>query len=108
MKALPDYRTDGPVKTYLMDGLHFRRSIQNVRVRDIEVEMPVRFILLPSPVAPLTSLLNPPAAPTFQNKPKESRLHQRPKSLVGRHRPCLRQQQNRSYAYATRNENYGR
>ena len=31
--------TDKPVKTYLIDALHFQRAIQNVRVRDIEVEM---------------------------------------------------------------------
>lgn len=29
------------IKTWLPDALHFQRAIQNVRVRDIEVEMPV-------------------------------------------------------------------
>ncbi|KAK9416811.1 hypothetical protein SUNI508_09509 [Seiridium unicorne] len=29
------------VKTYLTDGLHFQRGIQNIRVRDLEVEMPI-------------------------------------------------------------------
>lgn len=42
--ALPDK----PVKTYLTDALHFQRAIQNVRVRDVEVEMP----LLPKPGQP--------------------------------------------------------
>ncbi|KAF4952796.1 hypothetical protein FSARC_12567 [Fusarium sarcochroum] len=37
MKALPEK----PVKTFLPDALHFQRAIQNVRVRDIEVEMPL-------------------------------------------------------------------
>ncbi|KAF5010614.1 hypothetical protein FDECE_3245 [Fusarium decemcellulare] len=37
MKALPE----SPVKTYLPDALHFQRAIQNVRVRDLEVEMPL-------------------------------------------------------------------
>ena len=37
MFALPDK----PVKTYLTDALHFQRAIQNVRVRDIEIEMPL-------------------------------------------------------------------
>ncbi|KAL9608906.1 MAG: hypothetical protein Q9167_006287 [Letrouitia subvulpina] len=37
MFALPEK----PVKTYLTDALHFQRAIQNVRVRDIEVEMPL-------------------------------------------------------------------
>lgn len=37
MLALPD----GKVKTYLPDALHFQRAIQNIRVRDIEVEMPL-------------------------------------------------------------------
>ena len=37
MFALPDK----PVKTYLTDALHFQRAIQNVRVRDMEVEMPL-------------------------------------------------------------------
>ncbi|KAH7157260.1 hypothetical protein B0J13DRAFT_435346, partial [Dactylonectria estremocensis] len=37
MAALPD----NPVKTYLPDALHFQRAIQNVRVRDVEVEMPL-------------------------------------------------------------------
>lgn len=40
MFALPDK----PIKTYVTDALHFQRAIQNVRVRDIEVELP----LLPS------------------------------------------------------------
>lgn len=43
MFALPEKQ----VKTYLPDALHFQRAIQNVRVRDIEVEMP----LLPKPGA---------------------------------------------------------
>ncbi|KAF5561301.1 oxidoreductase [Fusarium napiforme] len=37
MKALPEKN----VKTYLPDALHFQRAIQSVRVRDIEVEMPL-------------------------------------------------------------------
>lgn len=37
MFALPDK----PVKTFLTDALHFQRAIQNVRVRDLEVEMPL-------------------------------------------------------------------
>ncbi|KAF5658163.1 oxidoreductase [Fusarium circinatum] len=37
MKALPEQN----VKTFLPDALHFQRAIQNVRVRDIEVEMPL-------------------------------------------------------------------
>lgn len=37
MFALPDK----PIKTYLTDALHFQRAIQNVRVRDTEIEMPV-------------------------------------------------------------------
>lgn len=37
MFALPET----PVKTYLPDALHFQRGIQNVRVRDMEVEMPL-------------------------------------------------------------------
>lgn len=38
MFALPDNK----VTTYLPDALHFQRAIQNVRVRDIEVEMPLQ------------------------------------------------------------------
>ncbi|RGP81448.1 xylitol oxidase [Fusarium longipes] len=37
MKALPDKR----VKTSLPDALHFQRAIQNVRVRNVEVEIPL-------------------------------------------------------------------
>lgn len=37
MAALPEK----PVKTWLPDALHFQRAIQNVRVRDVEVEMPL-------------------------------------------------------------------
>ncbi|KAJ4247499.1 hypothetical protein NW762_013176 [Fusarium torreyae] len=37
MKALLEQH----VKTFLPDALHFQRAIQNVRVRDIEVEMPL-------------------------------------------------------------------
>ena len=38
MFALPDE----PVRTYLPDALHFQRAIQNVRVRDLEVEIPLQ------------------------------------------------------------------
>jgi hypothetical protein len=37
MFALPTEQ----LKTYLPDALHFQRAIQNVRVRDIEIEMPL-------------------------------------------------------------------
>ncbi|TPX15992.1 uncharacterized protein E0L32_000326 [Thyridium curvatum] len=37
MFAMPDK----PVKTYLTDALHFQRGIQNIRVLDLEVEMPL-------------------------------------------------------------------
>lgn len=37
MFAMPE----DPVKTYLTDGLHFQRGIQNIRVMDLEVEMPI-------------------------------------------------------------------
>ena len=37
MYALPD----DDATTYLPDALHFRRGIQNIRVRDMEVELPV-------------------------------------------------------------------
>ncbi|KAL8398453.1 hypothetical protein RB596_005832 [Gaeumannomyces avenae] len=39
MAALPAWET--PKKTYLTDALHFQRGIQNVRVLDVEVEMPL-------------------------------------------------------------------
>ncbi|KAJ4390706.1 hypothetical protein N0V93_004304 [Gnomoniopsis smithogilvyi] len=39
MLALPAWKK--PVKTYLPDALHFQRGIQNVRVLDVEVEMPL-------------------------------------------------------------------
>jgi hypothetical protein len=43
MLNLPDVKPDEPaIKTYLTDGLHFQRAIQNVRVRDLEVEMPLQ------------------------------------------------------------------
>jgi hypothetical protein len=38
MIALPS----DPVKTYLTDALHFQRCIQNLRVLDMEVEMPLQ------------------------------------------------------------------
>lgn len=37
MQALPDRA----LKTHLPDALHFQRSIQNIRVRDLEVERPL-------------------------------------------------------------------
>lgn len=37
-----------PIKTYLPDALHYQRAIQNVRVRELEVEMP----LTPKPGEP--------------------------------------------------------
>ena len=33
------------IRTWVPDALHFQRAIQNVRVRDTEVEMPVIAIL---------------------------------------------------------------
>ncbi|KAJ6509051.1 hypothetical protein C8R45DRAFT_894083 [Mycena sanguinolenta] len=39
MLVLPEW--DKPVKTYLTDALHFQRGIQNVRVLDVEVEIPL-------------------------------------------------------------------
>jgi hypothetical protein len=39
MFLLPEMET--PYKTYLPDALHFQRGIQNVRVLDMEVEMPI-------------------------------------------------------------------
>jgi hypothetical protein len=30
------------IKAWLPDALHFRRAIQNTRVRDMELEIPVR------------------------------------------------------------------
>lgn len=52
MINLPPYETPfgnhlETIKTSLPDALHFQRAIQNVRVRDIEVEMPV---LIPYPI----------------------------------------------------------
>lgn len=42
MLALPP---NGPInteiRTYLMDGLHFRRGVQNMRVRDMELQIPI-------------------------------------------------------------------
>jgi hypothetical protein len=40
MFAMPAW--DEPVKTYLTDALHFQRGIQNVRVLNLEVEMPLQ------------------------------------------------------------------
>ena len=39
MMTLP--APDKPIKTFVPDALHFTRGVQNVRVRDIEVEMPL-------------------------------------------------------------------
>ena len=37
------------IKTYVADALHFQRCIQNVRVRDTEIEIPVfDSVLLPA------------------------------------------------------------
>ncbi|KAI9708518.1 MAG: hypothetical protein M1820_003980 [Bogoriella megaspora] len=41
MLALPTATPSKPIKTFLCDALHFQRAIQNVRVRDLEVEMPL-------------------------------------------------------------------
>ena len=40
MQALPEWPS--PYKTYVTDALHFQRGIQNVRVLDVEVEMPLQ------------------------------------------------------------------
>jgi hypothetical protein len=42
MSQLPDIApTDPPIVTYLIDALHFRRGIQNMRVLDMELEIPI-------------------------------------------------------------------
>ena len=47
MMALPPFdvpiygKTFETIKTWLPDALHFQRAIQNIRVRDLEVEIPV-------------------------------------------------------------------
>lgn len=47
MMALPPFDvpihgdTLRTIKTWLPDALHFQRAIQNIRVRDVEVEIPV-------------------------------------------------------------------
>jgi hypothetical protein len=42
MKNL-DVRTDDqePIRTLLPNALHFQRGVQNIRVRDLEIELPV-------------------------------------------------------------------
>lgn len=43
MLSLPEVKEgEKPIKTYLPDALHFQRAIQNVRVRDMEIEMPLQ------------------------------------------------------------------
>jgi hypothetical protein len=41
MGIMYDSETHGAVKAYLPDALHFQRAIQNLRVRDMEVEIPI-------------------------------------------------------------------
>ena len=46
MMNLPPFETPlgnelETIKTWVPDALHFQRAIQNVRVRDMEVEIPV-------------------------------------------------------------------
>jgi hypothetical protein len=41
MDSLPPNEKTKTIQTWLPDALHFRRGIQNTRVRDIEVEIPV-------------------------------------------------------------------
>jgi len=42
MQNLDDIGENGsPIKTWLPDALHFQRGVQNIRVRDLEVEIPV-------------------------------------------------------------------
>ncbi|KAK3380931.1 hypothetical protein B0H63DRAFT_415656 [Podospora didyma] len=50
MFALPAW--DQPVKTYVTDALHFQRGIQNVRVLDVEVEIPLQPTLDGKPDVP--------------------------------------------------------
>lgn len=42
MMNLPEVKEgDKAIKTHLINGLHFQRAIQNIRVRDMEVEIPL-------------------------------------------------------------------
>ena len=49
MASLPGNQT---IKTWLPDALHFRRAIQNTRVRDLELEIPVSLAVQPMPLHP--------------------------------------------------------
>lgn len=43
MKNLDDVGENGkPIKTWLPDALHFQRGVQNLRVRDLEIEFPLQ------------------------------------------------------------------
>lgn len=43
MKNLDDVGKNGdPIKTWVPDALHFQRGVQNLRVRDLEVEFPLQ------------------------------------------------------------------
>ena len=41
MSSLPGEGDKKPIKAWLPDALHFQRAIQNTRVRDMEIEIPI-------------------------------------------------------------------
>lgn len=66
MIGLPPYETPfgnhlESIQTWVPDALHFQRAIQNVPRRDMEVEMPVRFL---PPSHPSTSPIKPRSPPS--------------------------------------------
>ena len=40
--------SEEPIRTLLPNALHFQRGVQNIRVRDLEVELPVSSLRLRS------------------------------------------------------------
>jgi hypothetical protein len=47
MKNLDERKeNEKPIRTLLPNALHFQRGVQNIRVRDMEVEIPVSWLSL--------------------------------------------------------------
>ncbi|EHY59621.1 hypothetical protein HRR83_001107 [Exophiala dermatitidis] len=63
MKNLDDIGPNGKkIKARLPDALHFQRGVQNIRVRDLEVEFPLQPRKQPSTLTPMTPIVNGTAA----------------------------------------------
>ncbi|KIV95625.1 hypothetical protein PV10_03255 [Exophiala mesophila] len=77
MKNLDDVGPHGePIKTWIPDALHFQRGVQNIRVRDLEIEIPLQPRITNSePQQSTTSVTPEPGTDTNTDADTDPEIH---------------------------------